>query len=436
MSHLLHELSSNVESSNNINENDGRQNKIDNNSMSNVDMNENDAHFDHHPSHHQSQLDPRSSPQQNVNPSFTSELDHNKMHSTIGNRPITVAAMYCFTTVENPSNLRDEINHCCGKYIKGALIIAKEGINGTVAGEHYFIQKLLTFLREEKKGLFDDIDIKLSYCNENPFYRLRLNLKKEIITMGIDNLDTSKRGIHVDPKHWNEIISDPGTILLDTRNDYEVKLGTFENAINPHTSTFRAFPSFVNNLLATSNSNNNNNDDGNNNVNVNESEKANMKIAMFCTGGIRCEKASAYLLQQGYSTVYQLKGGILNYLEQIPPSESKWHGECYVFDQRTSVSHGVQPGNYRPCRSCRTPLSQEDIDHPAYVEGVTCPYCIDKISMEKKESSYARQKQIEIAKERGFVHLGYQKQPKKKVKRTTQQDVNDEGNKEASNQKC
>ncbi|HSX19701.1 MAG TPA: rhodanese-related sulfurtransferase, partial [Gammaproteobacteria bacterium] len=251
---------------------------------------------------------------------------------------IVVAALYKFAPLNDFKELKSPLLHFCLKHsIKGTLLLAAEGINGTVAGSRNAIDSLLTYLKNDPR--LANLDHKESYCETQPFYRTRVKLKKEIVTLGVPGVDPNKQaGQYVEPKQWNEIISDPDVILVDTRNDYEVGIGTFKNAINPHTNTFREFPQFVQNNLQ------------------NAKDK---KIAMFCTGGIRCEKSTSYLLQQGFKNVFHLKGGILKYLEEVSPEESLWEGECFVFDNRVAVNNELAPGEYDQCHGCRNPLSVE-----------------------------------------------------------------------------
>ncbi|HSX19826.1 MAG TPA: rhodanese-related sulfurtransferase, partial [Gammaproteobacteria bacterium] len=231
-----------------------------------------------------------------------------------------------------------------------------------------------------------NLDHKESYCETQPFYRTRVKLKKEIVTLGVPGVDPNKQaGQYVEPKQWNEIISDPDVILVDTRNDYEVGIGTFKNAINPHTNTFREFPQFVQNNLQ---------------------DAKNKKIAMFCTGGIRCEKSTSYLLQQGFKNVFHLKGGILKYLEEVPPEESLWEGECFVFDNRVAVNNELAPGEYDQCHGCRNPLSVEDRESPLYSPGVHCPHCYDTLTADQLARFSERHKQVQLAKQRNQQHIG------------------------------
>ncbi|MEC7177293.1 MAG: rhodanese-related sulfurtransferase, partial [Pseudomonadota bacterium] len=234
------------------------------------------------------------------------------------------------------------------------------------------------------------LEVKFSFAEEQPFYRMKVRLKKEIVTLGQPAVDpTNTVGTYVDPADWNRLIDDPDTLVIDTRNDYEVSIGTFENAVNPETSSFRDFADFVEDKLKPL-----------------IKDKKPKNIAMFCTGGIRCEKSTSYLLQEGFENVFHLKGGILKYLETIPQDNSKWQGECFVFDGRVSVGHDLQPGSYDMCHACRMPLSSEEKQHPAYRPGISCPKCIDNLSEAQIKRFSDRQTQVELAKQRGEAHIG------------------------------
>ena len=300
-----------------------------------------------------------------------------------------VTALYHFVNVDNYQDFQQPIlNFCKTHNIKGTLLLAKEGINGTVSGLQNDIEFFHEFIQQEPlfNGSFKNLEHKESWAESNPFYRIKVKLKKEIVTLGVPGISPKKHvGQYVDPIDWNDLISDPNTILVDTRNYYEYDIGTFKNAINPNTKTFREFPEYVKK-----------NFDG----------KKNKKIAMFCTGGIRCEKATSLLLDEGFDEVYHLKGGILKYLENVPKEESLWGGECFVFDQRVSVKHDLKEGIYDQCYACRHPLNPDEMKSSMYVKGESCPYCHDKLSPEKKASLHERQKQIELAKARGEKHIG------------------------------
>jgi len=296
-----------------------------------------------------------------------------------------VAALYHFTRLSDYQQLKTPLLGLCEMLdIKGTILLAYEGINGTVAGTDNAISQLLDFLRADPR--LSTLDYKESRAQDKPFYRMKVRLKREIVTMGIDGIDPNDTvGTYVDPGDWNELISDPDVILIDTRNDYEVEIGSFKGAVNPVTQSFREFPQWVEN---------------------NRDKLNKPKVAMFCTGGIRCEKASSYMKQNGFEDVYHLKGGILKYLETQPKDESLWDGDCFVFDQRVAVGHGLQQSRYDQCFACRYPITDEDKHSPHYIKGVSCPRCIETISEDQKARFSERQKQIELAKKRGEDHIG------------------------------
>ena len=298
---------------------------------------------------------------------------------------ITVAALYHFATLEDYQSMRQPLQSFCEQQaIKGSLLLAREGINGTVAGSKQAIDALLAYLHADSR--LQNLEHKTSLASAMPFYRMKVKLKKEIVTLGVEGVDPNVCvGTYVPPKEWNAIISDPEVLVLDTRNDYEYEIGTFKGALDPHTETFREFPDYVAKHC---------------------DNKQHKKVAMFCTGGIRCEKASAFMLQQGYETVYHLKGGILKYLEEVPAEESLWQGECFVFDERVSVKHGLQEGQYTLCHGCRWPLSKEDLASEHYEEGICCARCYADLTDEKRARLAERQKQSRLAQARGEHHLG------------------------------
>ena len=268
--------------------------------------------------------------------------------------------------------------------IRGTLLLAREGINGTVAGSKTSIDHLIAWLQQDER--FSGLKCKLSSHQDMPFYRAKVKLKKEIVTMGIEDIDPLKIvGTYVQPAQWNELISDPDVTVIDTRNEYEVKIGTFKDSINPHTTTFREFPDYVKNEL---------------------DPVKNKKVAMFCTGGIRCEKSTAYLKQQGFDDVYHLEGGILKYLEEIPEEKSLWQGECFVFDNRVTVNHQLSRGKYEQCHACRMPITESDMESDSYAAGISCPHCIDSHSDEQIARFKEREKQVQLAKLRGESHIG------------------------------
>ncbi|UTW46666.1 rhodanese-related sulfurtransferase [bacterium SCSIO 12696] len=296
-----------------------------------------------------------------------------------------VCAMYKFVTLENHQQLRDpllatmEANRICG-----TLLLASEGINGTVAGSRKGIDNLLQWLQQQP-GL-EGIDYKESYTDHKPFLRTKVKLKKEIVTMGVEGIDPKKVvGTYVKPEDWNALISDPDVVLVDTRNDYEYQVGTFKNAVNPNTTSFREFPQYVKDNLDPA---------------------KHKKVAMFCTGGIRCEKSTAYMKEQGFDEVYHLQGGILKYLEDVPADDTLWEGECFVFDERVTVNHNLERGEYDQCNACRMPITQADQQSDQYQRGVSCPHCYDKTSAADKARYREREKQIQLAKARNEVHVG------------------------------
>lgn len=295
-----------------------------------------------------------------------------------------VAALYKFTALEDYKALQSPLKELCtANQIKGTLLLAEEGINGTVAGPREGIDKLVAFLTKDKR--FEGLEYKESFAESYPFLRLKVRLKKEIVTLGVPGISPTKKvGQYVDAKDWNALINDPDVILIDTRNDYEVKIGTFKGAINPETECFTEFPEYVKKNL---------------------DPKKHKKVAMMCTGGIRCEKASSYMLSEGFEEVYHLKGGILKYLETIPEAESTWEGECYVFDQRVAVKHKLALGSYDQCHGCRMPISEMDKKSPYYEAGVSCPQCYDQ-PLEKKKRAMERHKQVQLAQARNQAHLG------------------------------
>jgi UPF0176 protein len=299
------------------------------------------------------------------------------------------AALYKFVSLPNYKSLQAPILEACvSNHIKGTLLLAEEGINGTIAGLPQDIHNLLHFLRSDAifENHFADLEHKESFASEHPFYRMKVKLKKEIVTLGVPGVSPTKKvGTYVKPEDWNALISDPDVILIDTRNDYEVDIGTFKGAIDPRTTTFREFPDYVAEHF---------------------DKTKHKKVAMFCTGGIRCEKASSYMMNQGFEEVYHLQGGILKYLETVPKAESMWEGECFVFDQRVAVKHNLEVGEFDQCYACRHPLSPAEMQSTQYTAGISCPYCYDKLTEEKKASLTERQKQVILAKQRGQMHIG------------------------------
>ena len=311
--------------------------------------------------------------------------------------PYLVAALYKFVAIPHYGELQAPIQAACVENdVKGTILLASEGINGTVAGPEQGVRAVLQFLNAMPEFAGADqsgITHKESWAEEAPFPRMKVRLKKEIVTMGVAGIDPNQIvGTYVKPADWNALISDPDVVVVDTRNDYEVAIGTFKGALDPQTKSFREFPAWA------------------------EVNKAQLtrpkKMAMFCTGGIRCEKSTAYMREQGYDEVYHLEGGILKYLEEMPESESLWEGECFVFDDRVSVGHGLKPGPYDMCHACRRPISEQEKASEHYVHGISCPHCFRETTPEQKARFTERQKQIALAKERGELHIGVSTPPR------------------------
>lgn len=303
--------------------------------------------------------------------------------------PFRVAALYRFTPFENAEALRAPLRAVCdAQGVKGILLLAREGINGTIAGTDEGIEAVLAHIRTLPGCA--EIEVKFSRAPTMPFLRMKVRLKAEIVTMGVPDLDPrSEVGTYLDPKEWNALLSDPDTVLIDTRNDYEVAVGTFKGAIDPDIKTFREFPQWLRDKREAL-----------------EAEGRKPRIAMFCTGGIRCEKSTAFAKAEGLDEVYHLKGGILKYLETMPQEESLWEGECFVFDQRVTVRHGLEPGNLTLCHACRAPLDEDDLASPLYEAGICCPHC-HKDRTDKQRARYAeRERQTHLAEQRGEAHLG------------------------------
>lgn len=298
---------------------------------------------------------------------------------------IIVAAFYKFIALPDFESRQAPLRRiAAASGVKGTILLAHEGVNGTIAGPRDGVDAVMAHIRAFSGC--KDMDWKESLTDENPFLRLKVRLKKEIVTMGVGDIAPEKSyENYVDPHDWNEIIADPETLVIDTRNDYEVSIGSFEGAINPGTKSFRDFPAWFRKF---------------------RSERKIKKVAMYCTGGIRCEKSTAFLRREGVDQVVHLKGGILKYLETVPQSESLWRGECFVFDNRVSVNHDLAPGSYEMCHACRLPITKVDMESTLYVKGVSCPACFHHNSEEKKQRFAERQKQIDLAKMRGVRHLG------------------------------
>ena len=300
-----------------------------------------------------------------------------------------VAALYRFVHLQDYAAMRQPLyDFCLERDITGTLLLAEEGINGTIAGRPEAVREVLAHLRGDPRLAM--LEHKESRAKEQPFYRMKVKLKREIVTMGVPNIHAATMaGTYVDPRHWNELIEDSDTVVVDVRNDYEVAIGTFANAINPKTGSFTEFPEWVRQQSLPGG--------------VLDGKR---KVAMFCTGGIRCEKSTAYLRSQGFDEVFHLQGGILKYLETVPPEQSRWQGQCFVFDERVSVGHGLEPGNYAFCRACRYPLSEQDRTSPQYEEGVSCPHCRGQHTETQMQRFRERQKQVELARQRNQRHIG------------------------------
>lgn len=310
-----------------------------------------------------------------------------------------VAALYKFVHLPNFRDMREPLlEHCEREGVKGTLLLAEEGINGTIAGTETGIRSVLAGLHADPR--LADLIHKESWAPRMPFYRMKVKLKREIVTMGVPNIHAATMaGTYVKPEDWNTLISDPEVVLVDTRNDYEYQIGTFEGAINPETISFTEFPGWIQQQR----------EEGG----VLHNKR---KVAMFCTGGIRCEKSTAYMRSLGYDEVYHLEGGILKYLETMPQEGSLWKGDCFVFDERVSVRHGLEPGEYEFCRACRMPLDAQDKASEHFIEGVSCHHCHDKHTEEQKQRFAERQKQVELARQRAERHIGVKVELKKEAK--------------------
>ncbi|WP_325893454.1 oxygen-dependent tRNA uridine(34) hydroxylase TrhO [Grimontia sp. NTOU-MAR1] len=296
-----------------------------------------------------------------------------------------VCALYKFVRLEDYVELREPLKALMEKNeIRGTLLLANEGINGTVASTREGIDTLLAWLKKDPR--LADTVYKESFDENQPFNRTKVKLKKEIVTLGVEGIDPRHVvGTYVKPEDWNDLISDPEVFVVDTRNDYEIEIGTFKNAVNPKTDTFREFPEYVA---------------------QNMDPAKHKKVAMFCTGGIRCEKSTAYMKEQGFDEVYHLEGGILKYLEEVPQEESLWEGDCYVFDGRVAVNHQLEKSGYAMCNACRLPITEEDMQSEAFEQGVSCPKCIDKHTDEQKARFREREKQVQLSRARGEIHVG------------------------------
>ena len=297
----------------------------------------------------------------------------------------SVCALYKFVRLDDFEAIQDPLKLFLESLnIRGTLLLAKEGINGTISGDKDNILKAIDHLQSDRR--FRELEIKYSYSKKPPFKRLKVKLKKEIVTLGVSDIDPkNSNGTYVKPSDWNELINDPDVILIDTRNNYEFEIGSFRGSINPHTETFREFPSYTKNNLE---------------------KYRDKKIAMFCTGGIRCEKSTAYLKSKGFKNVFHLQGGILKYLEEVNEEESLWEGECFVFDDRVAVKHNLELGKYDQCHACRFPITEDDKMHPHYEKGASCPRCYGTKDSSQVSRYREREKQIKLSKQRGEEHLG------------------------------
>jgi len=311
--------------------------------------------------------------------------------------PVRVAALYKFAVFDDLPGKRQALESLCqAEGIRGTLLLAHEGINGTIAGSPTAIERVVAHIRALPGCA--DVDVKYSDAEGLPFHRLKVRIKREIVTMGEPDVDPLVEvGHYVEPEDWNALIADPETIVIDTRNDYEVAIGTFERAIDPHTRTFRDFPAWFRGQRETL---------------IGDGQQP--KIAMFCTGGIRCEKATAFLKAEGLDEVYHLKGGILKYLETVPAEKSLWHGECFVFDQRVAVTHDLNAGSSLLCHACMRPIGEAERQSPLFAEGVSCPACYHERTDEQRAGYAERHRQTQIAAQRGQAHIGVRPSPQKR----------------------
>ena len=295
-----------------------------------------------------------------------------------------VCALYKFTALENLEELRLGLLAVMkDNGVRGTVLLAGEGVNGAISGGRGGVDGVLSWLGRWP-GL-DGIEFGESFTDAAPFRRTKVKLKREIVTMGVAGIDPRRSGDRVDPRDWNALLDDDDVLVIDVRNAYEVKIGAFEGALNPGTTNFREFPGFADAHL---------------------DPRKHKKIAMYCTGGIRCEKSTAYLKQRGFEQVFHLKGGILKYLACVPEAESRWRGECFVFDERVAVDHRLNKGGYDQCHACRAPISEADKRSDQYIPGASCPHCHARVSAADRARFLQRQKQVELAAERGAVHLG------------------------------
>lgn len=298
---------------------------------------------------------------------------------------VVVCALYKFAVLNDFKTLRQPLLDLLQQHqVCGTLLLAREGVNGTIAGSREGVDVIKTWLAADER--FEGIDYKESFVDSQPFKRTKVKLKKEIVTMGVDGIDPRRIvGTYVQPGDWNALISDPEVLVVDTRNQYEVEIGTFQHAVNPATDTFREFPDYVKAHLDPA---------------------RHRKVAMFCTGGIRCEKSTAYLKEQGFDEVYHLHGGILKYLEEVPQEQSLWQGECFVFDDRVTVNHSLERGDFDQCHACRRPITEADKQRPEYEQGVSCHRCLQTLTEAQKARFAERERQMRLAQQRGETHVG------------------------------
>lgn len=297
-----------------------------------------------------------------------------------------VVSLYRFLDLQEPQAFRDELNQLCDEQqLLGTMLVATEGFNGTLAGSEASIRTVMAWIRE-RLGIDEDLDARWTDADEAPFRKMRVKVKKEIVTLGRPDLLPHRRtGEHVNAARWNELIQDPNVLVVDTRNHYEIEVGTFPGALDPGNDSFREFPDFAKELA---------------------DQSKDRPLAMFCTGGIRCEKATALMLELGFDEVYHLQGGILNYLAEVDEKDNQWRGECFVFDTRVAVDRDLSEGGYVQCHACRRPLSSDDLKSPEYREGVSCPYCVNESDEDRRARLEERRKQVALAAERGEKHIG------------------------------
>ena len=301
--------------------------------------------------------------------------------------PYLTAAFYKFVPLADPAQLREPLLASCeARGVQGLVLLAHEGINGTIAGAPADVRAVLAWLRADAR--LADLQHKEGFAQRPPFHRMKVRIKPEIVTMGVPDIEARHMaGTYVKPQDWNQLLQDPEVVLIDTRNDYEVDVGTFAGALDPRIKNFSELPAWLD---------------------AQEALKRKPKVAMFCTGGIRCEKSTAYLRAKGFAQVYHLEGGILKYLETVPEAHSLWRGECFVFDERVAVGHGLKLGEHELCRACRDPITAQDKASPLFVQGISCPRCFDSKTPKQKLRAMERQRQVEMAKARQQVHIGDQ----------------------------